>query len=201
MDKKARVAIISILVIVTLLLVSLAVAKQGNGKTKTQCNDHLDNDADGFCDYSGCQIGKGRNKQFLPADVDCASADDNSESPECVPSAEVCDGLDNNCNGEVDESLTQQCGISNVGECSYGTQTCSAGNWGSCQGNVDPVAGWVPEVKGTTTQVYNGQEYVNTDSCVSETILTEWYCSGNTSFNNNVTCSGNGTTCVDGACV
>jgi hypothetical protein len=47
-----------------------------------------------------------------------------------MPSAEVCDGIDNNCNGVVDENLTRPttCG---VGACtSTGTETCTAGVWG-----------------------------------------------------------------------
>ena len=42
------------------------------------------------------------------------------------PSAEVCDGTDNNCNGNVDDGVPPQscqCG---------GTKSCNAGQWGSC---------------------------------------------------------------------
>lgn len=55
------------------------------------------------------------------------------------PQPEACDGVDNNCNGVVDEDLNQQCG-SVIGECEYGTQTCSNGIWGTCVGNIDPTA-------------------------------------------------------------
>ncbi len=53
------------------------------------------------------------------------------------PSAETCNNIDDDCNGQVDDNLTRTCG-SNVGVCSTGTETCSAGSWGSCQGSVGP---------------------------------------------------------------
>ncbi len=40
---------------------------------------------------------------------------------------ESCNGVDDNCNGQIDESLTQSCG-------NCGTQTCSAGAWIACTG-------------------------------------------------------------------
>lgn len=43
-------------------------------------------------------------------------------------SGETCDGVDNDCNGQVDDNLSRSC--SNA--CGVGTETCSAGNWGGC---------------------------------------------------------------------
>lgn len=57
----------------------------------------------------------------------------------CRPSAETCNGRDDDCDGRVDEGLTRGCG-SNVGRCVRGTQTCSGGSWGSCVGAVNPRA-------------------------------------------------------------
>ncbi|MBN8614186.1 MAG: VCBS repeat-containing protein, partial [Deltaproteobacteria bacterium] len=51
---------------------------------------------------------------------------------------ETCDGRDNDCDPRVDESLRRACG-SDVGTCRIGEQTCSAGDWGSCVGEVAPV--------------------------------------------------------------
>jgi len=86
----------------------------------------------------------------------------------CVPSAEICDGLDNDCDTETDEcppccgdpsspeicngvdddcdtltdeGLVQPCGLL-VGECREGTRTCVRGAWGDCTGGVEPA----PEV-------------------------------------------------------
>lgn len=50
----------------------------------------------------------------------------------CVPSPEICDGIDNDCDDLVDEDLTRQCGLSDTGICAFGTETCSAGNWVGC---------------------------------------------------------------------
>ncbi|MCG3173624.1 MAG: hypothetical protein GMKNLPBB_01823 [Myxococcota bacterium] len=48
---------------------------------------------------------------------------------------EICDNKDNNCNGQVDEGLSQPCGNA----CGQGTQVCQNGQWGAC--NVqNPVA-------------------------------------------------------------
>lgn len=42
--------------------------------------------------------------------------------------AEVCNGLDDDCNGMVDDHLTRACSTS----CGSGTQSCSGGQWGAC---------------------------------------------------------------------
>jgi len=65
---------------------------------------------------------------------------------EVLPSAETCDGRDNNCNGTVDEGIAPRvcysgpAGTAGVGLCRTGTQTCSGGAFGACAGEIVPVA-------------------------------------------------------------
>ncbi len=64
--------------------------------------------------------------------------------PACVPTAEQCNGVDDDCDGTVDEGCacssgeSRPCG-SDVGQCAQGTQGCSDGKWGDCTGAVGPV--------------------------------------------------------------
>jgi hypothetical protein len=52
--------------------------------------------------------------------------------PDCDPRAEACDNSDNDCDGLVDEGVTQACSTA----CGAGTQTCSAGSFGACSARV-----------------------------------------------------------------
>ncbi|MFH1849037.1 MAG: hypothetical protein ABH879_02515 [archaeon] len=91
-------------------------AKGGKpGAEPIQCNDKIDNDGDGFCDWAGqkkCTDGS------QVGDPDCADKDDNSEAPDCVPEDEVCDEADNDCDGEIDEGFAIEC--STPSECGTG---------------------------------------------------------------------------------
>ncbi len=66
-----------------------------------------------------------------------------------TPSTEKCDGIDNDCDGGIDNikgtktSLQQACYTGNpqtrhVGECKDGSQSCQAGHWSSCVGQILP---------------------------------------------------------------
>ncbi|MBN8613703.1 MAG: hypothetical protein J0L92_24115 [Deltaproteobacteria bacterium] len=52
------------------------------------------------------------------------------------PVTEICDSLDNDCDGVLD-GIVEDCG-SDVGECSPGSRQCTAGVYGMCIGEVGP---------------------------------------------------------------
>ena len=55
----------------------------GSGSTTTvQCNDHLDNDADGFCDYA--RKGASCSDGSTPGDPQCVSKNDTTEADSCT---------------------------------------------------------------------------------------------------------------------
>lgn len=112
-----------------------------NYPTNTEVCDGQDNNCDtgideGFslgevCDGVG-ECGAGV--------LECADANSTRCSTDTGGSAdgstsEICDGLDNDCDGIADgsENITQSCGFTDVGACSLGTETCDdTGSWVGC---------------------------------------------------------------------
>jgi hypothetical protein len=95
---------------------------------------------------------------------------------------ETCNGEDDNCNGQTDEGCeclpgeTEQCGITNVGKCKFGTKPCSPdGTWGDCQGAVAPV----PEICNNKDDDCDGQvDNSVLNACGSCGAVPEEVCNG-----------------------
>lgn len=56
---------------------------------------------------------------------------DPEDGCECLVGVEACDDDDDDCDGRVDEDLTQDCGMM-IGACVRGTERCEAGAWVEC---------------------------------------------------------------------
>jgi uncharacterized protein YegL len=70
----------------------------------------------GACQRSGVYVCKADG-----SDVECSAKPGQ-------PQTEICDGIDNNCNGQVDENLSRPCSTA----CGSGTEHCSNGRWINC---------------------------------------------------------------------
>ncbi|TAK24010.1 MAG: hypothetical protein EPO40_24925, partial [Myxococcaceae bacterium] len=113
------------------------------------CNN-LDDDCDGGVDNGvsrGCYTGPAGTSGVgvcRGGTQGCSAGAWGACTGQTLPGAESCNNLDDNCNGVVDEGVSQGCytgpaGTSGVGLCRAGTQGCSMGAWGVCTSQVTPV--------------------------------------------------------------
>jgi hypothetical protein len=112
------------------------------------CNGE-DDDCDGVADNdvapSPCQVGVGVCQR--DGETVCANAVESCGTPQGPAGQEVCNGLDDDCDGIVDEAedggpLQEICYPGAPAEldfgCEQGMQICNEGAWGACEGAVTP---------------------------------------------------------------
>ena len=135
----------------------------GSGSATPEICDGFDNNFNGLVD-EGCSCDPGAQQQCYsgnPVSVGIGVCRAGAQSCQgetwgpCVgevrPADEQCNGIDDNCDGLVDEGCPcpegeqQQCyggppSTIGIGVCRAGTQTCQGSTWGSCHGAVGPSA-------------------------------------------------------------
>jgi hypothetical protein len=176
------------------------------------CNG-IDDNCDGIVDNIPevpCGLAIGACK---PGVTTCGSDGKGGQTVVCKgqvgPSPEVCDGIDNDCDGVVDQiarpcypASTVGCsGDANawscVGACKTGMQVCSAGVWQSCVGAVVPATeivcdgidnncdGRVDENNPSATEVCYPTGTAGCDmatgKCIGQCSLGHWACASNKS--------------------
>lgn len=125
--------------------------------------DGADNDCDGSIDESwplSCGVNVGQCTTGLIECVETTPGAADWHLTTCSgvqPSTETCDNVDNDCDGVID-GFTRPCDTTGITDpiCQAGIQLCSAGGWGSCNG----------QVLGTTEVCNNFDD--DCDGCVDE---------------------------------
>ena len=106
------------------------------GKQKLLCTAYVWTLQDGCQNQGECNSGQAEEKSCSKyacvgtTKRQCGAVCKWSDWSVCsiAPTAEICDNIDNDCNGETDEGLTQACGTA----CGSGVKTCNTGIWSEC---------------------------------------------------------------------
>ncbi len=128
------------------------VTQEAMGPNEELCDvNNIDEDCDGSSN-EGCQCVEGETQQCGETDAgECAygtqTCDIYGQWGECAgviyPTEEVCDGLDNDCDGEIDEDIadivTDVYGYDSIGECQVQVESCIDGSFQIVQEAIGPV--------------------------------------------------------------
>ncbi len=176
MNKQAKIALIAVFLVLGVLLLSFVVAAPKASRMKGACRDGIDNDGDGYVDWR--------------SDPGCSNKWDNSE---LNPNVECDDGIDNDGDGAIDSNDNDCTGPTDnkeMEEIVY-EDTCSETDWGMNQ-----------VIFGITSGNLDGQNYSNSDYCITDAILKENYCMGDYAYSLEYPCADTNTTsCANGACI
>lgn len=94
-----------------------------------------------FCNDGKCQKLEDADGDGYRSDRDC----DDKVKTTNPGAVELCDNVDNDCDGQVDNMAPQSCydgasGTLGVGPCKAGSRFCEKGKWGTCTNEVVPAA-------------------------------------------------------------
>jgi hypothetical protein len=113
---------------------------------------------------AGCQMDSYTLESGANGNLDIPDAARDDGGPQidaapdaCIPTDEICDGIDNNCNGETDESFDLQNDPSNCGECG---RTCEyAHAFGECSDGQCAMGDCLPGFHDVNEDPADGCEY------------------------------------------
>ncbi len=80
------------------------------------------------CDETSSDPDASNNCYYQADDYDQLYAALDAIANEVVIAPEVCDNLDNDCDGQTDEDLSRLC----MTDCGFGYEYCDSGTWGNC---------------------------------------------------------------------
>jgi MYXO-CTERM domain-containing protein len=113
------------------------VANPGSKPPPEKCNNGKDDNCDGNIDEGcGCPPGSTRACGFDKGECkkgvqECIAGEWSKDCKGAVTATqEVCNGKDDDCDGEVDEDITRPCKTA----CGEGVQACIQGDWSTCSG-------------------------------------------------------------------